>query len=97
MVDPVILILLATTVASISANIMQYCYKSKCVKINCCCGLVEIQRDIQKEEEIDNHTTEIEMNDIYDDKHHHHHGHPKNYHEEPLKYNDNPQKHVIIV
>jgi hypothetical protein len=32
---------------------MQYCYKSKCNKINLCCGLIYIDRNIQAEQDIE--------------------------------------------
>ena len=32
---------------------MQYCYKSKCNKINLCCGLIHIDRNIQAEQDIE--------------------------------------------
>ena len=61
MMDPTSLVLLVTTVASICVNILQYSYKSKCTKISVCCGCLEINRDIQREEEI-----EMGITDIYD-------------------------------
>ena len=38
-IDNTTIILILTNAFSLLANIMQYCYKSKCNKINLCCGM----------------------------------------------------------
>ena len=90
MMDPTSLVLLVTTVASICVNILQYSYKSKCTKISVCCGCLEINRDIQREEEI-----EMGITDIYDRRSKKNKNLPKNY--EQTIYEANPQKTTTIV
>jgi hypothetical protein len=52
-IDHTTIILIFTNAFSLLANIMQYCYKSKCNKINLCCGLIHIDRNIQAEQDIE--------------------------------------------
>ena len=52
-IDHTTIILIFTNAFSLLANIMQYCYKSKCNKINLCCGLIYIDRNIQAEQDIE--------------------------------------------
>lgn len=88
--EPTLLVLLVTTIASICVNVLQYSYKSKCTKISVCCGCLEINRDIQKEEEI-----EMGITDIYDRRSKRNKNLPKNY--EQTIYEANPQKTTTIV
>jgi len=86
-IDITVLILILTNVFSFGANILQYCYKSKCSTINICCGLLHIERDIEREEEIDiesGQSNEIQLGNIYGNKH------PKYYNEKPIKFQTNP-------
>ena len=46
-------ILILTNSFSLLANIMQFCYKSKCNQIDLCCGMVHIDRNIQAEQDIE--------------------------------------------
>ena len=86
MMDPTSLVfLVVTTVACICVNILQYSYKSKCTKISVCCGCHEINRDIQREEEI-----EMGITDIYDRRSKKNKNLPKNY--EQTIYESNPHK-----
>ena len=52
-IDNTTIILILTNAFSLLANIMQYCYKSKCNKIDLCCGLIHIDRNIQAEQDIE--------------------------------------------
>jgi len=52
-IDNTTIILILTNAFSLLANIMQYCYKSKCNKIYLCCGLIHIDRNIQAEQDIE--------------------------------------------
>ena len=52
-IDNTTIILILTNAFSLLANIMQYCYKSKCNKIDFCCGLIHIDRNIQAEQDIE--------------------------------------------
>jgi hypothetical protein len=52
-IDHTTFILIFTNAFSLLANIMQYCYKSKCNKIDLCCGLIHIDRNIQAEQDIE--------------------------------------------
>ena len=51
-IDNTTIILILTNAFSLLANIMQYCYKSKCNKIDLCCGH-NIYRNIQAEQDIE--------------------------------------------
>jgi hypothetical protein len=90
MMDPTLVILLITTITSVCGNILQYSYKSKCTKISVCCGALEINRDIQKEEEI-----EMGITDIYDRRSKQNKHLPKHY--EQTIYEANPQKPTTTV
>jgi hypothetical protein len=65
-----ILILAFTSTVSIITNVFQYCYKSKCEKINLCCGLINIDRDVNREDKNDqyNNTNDFEYQNIYRSK-----------------------------
>jgi hypothetical protein len=52
-IDSTTVILILTNAFSLLANIMQYCYKSKCNKIDLCCGFIHIDRNIQAEQDIE--------------------------------------------
>lgn len=52
---------LVTICSGIILAMVAVCYKSKCSNINCCYGLIEIDRNVAIEEEIDEHNADIEM------------------------------------
>ena len=41
------------TMSGIILALIAVAYKSKCRQINCCCGLLAIDRDVEAEEKID--------------------------------------------
>ena len=52
---------LVTICSGIVLAIIAIGYKSKCRNINCCYGLIQIDRDVAIEEELDEHNADIEM------------------------------------
>jgi hypothetical protein len=52
-----------TICSGIILAVVAVCYKSKCRNVNCCFGLIQIDRDVIAEEHIDEHEHEddIEM------------------------------------
>jgi hypothetical protein len=81
-IDHTTFILIFTNAFSLLANIMQYCYKSKCNKINLCCGMIHIDRNIQAEQDIES------GNYYYQD---HYHNYPTISNKERFKkYGTNP-------
>lgn len=54
---------LVTICSGIILAVVAVCYKSKCRNINCCYGLIQIDRDVIAEEHIDEHEhgDDIEM------------------------------------
>jgi hypothetical protein len=66
-IDATVLILSITTITGVVGNLVQYCYKSKCSKISVCFGLIEIDRNIQKECNVNNDDDDFgfEMTNIY--------------------------------
>lgn len=50
-----------TTMSGVILAIVAVAYKSKCRNINCCFGLIQIDRDVIAEEHIDEHGDDIEM------------------------------------
>ena len=52
---------LVTICSGIILAIVAVAYKSKCRNINCCFGLIQIDRDVAIEEELDEHNADIEM------------------------------------
>lgn len=52
---------LVTICSGIILALVAVAYKSKCRNINCCFGLIQIDRDVAIEEEIDEHNADIEM------------------------------------
>jgi hypothetical protein len=51
---------LVTICSGIMLAVVAVCYKSKCRNINCCYGLIQIDRDVIAEEHIDEHEHEHE-------------------------------------
>jgi len=45
-------------------TIVKYCYKSKCQAFTLCCGLLKIERNIEAEKEIDEHTEKKEEENL---------------------------------
>ena len=52
---------LVTICSGIILAIVAVAYKSKCRNINCCFGLIQIDRDVAIEEEIDERNADVEM------------------------------------
>lgn len=52
---------LMTICSGIILAVFAVCYKSKCRNISCCYGLIQIDRDVAIEEELDEHNADIEM------------------------------------
>jgi hypothetical protein len=57
MVSEVFLTTLSVSTFGFFLAILGVCYKSKCKTIDCCC--IKIVRDIEAEEQIDEHTIEL--------------------------------------
>lgn len=53
MIDSVFLLSVVTILSGIIGLLIRYAFKSKCVNINCCCGLCAITRDIQREIDVE--------------------------------------------
>jgi hypothetical protein len=50
--DSVFFITIITILSGSLALILKYCLKSKCDSVKCCCGFLEIHRNVEIEEEI---------------------------------------------
>jgi hypothetical protein len=53
MIDSVFLLSVVTIFSGIIGLIIRYTFRSKCSNINCCFGLCQIKRDIQREVEVE--------------------------------------------
>jgi hypothetical protein len=53
MSDPVFLLSVVTIFSGIVGLCIRYAFRSKCSNINCCFGLCQVQRDIQREIELE--------------------------------------------
>jgi hypothetical protein len=40
-------------IVPVTATLFLYLYKSKCKRVNICCGLIDIERDVRGEEKTD--------------------------------------------
>jgi len=52
---------LITICSGLILAIIGVAYKSKCRSINCCFGLIQIDRDVEGEEKLDAHNDDNEM------------------------------------
>ena len=52
--------LIISAICGVLMAVIKVMYDSKCVKIKLCCGLAEIERDIEEEIKHDEHTAENE-------------------------------------
>jgi len=53
MASDILLITIVGAVVGLMTLAVKFCYKSKCVSIKLCWGMVAIQRDVQGEEHLD--------------------------------------------
>jgi hypothetical protein len=59
MIDNVTLYGISTLVAGVLGVCIRYAFKSKCSDVGLCCGLVHIERDIQRENEAEKNELEL--------------------------------------
>lgn len=53
MADPVFLLSVVTIFSGIIGVLIRYAFRSKCSNINCCFGFCQVERDIQREIDIE--------------------------------------------
>ncbi len=58
--DPVFWVSIATLVIGAYRFSLSQAYKSKCTTFKMCCGFIDIQRNVEVERVIDEHTLETE-------------------------------------
>lgn len=47
--DPIVVVALATLCSGVVGLVVTYTFKSKCNKVNCCFGLLVVDRNIEEE------------------------------------------------
>jgi hypothetical protein len=53
---------LTALITAFLAIMLKSCYQSKCTKLKCCCGLLDIVRDVDAEEDIDLRLSDSNIN-----------------------------------
>ena len=53
---------LATVFASVVVLIVRYAFKSKCVKVDLCCGFISVKRDVDAELQEEHKEIELGIN-----------------------------------